>query len=115
DRAADPTAASGHEADPALETGARHGAPASCAAGSAPGPGNREPQTFASRSSRRRIAPILERSRSAQGSVTQGGAMRSAQQYLDGLRDGREVWYRGERVDDVTAHPELGIAARHAA
>jgi aromatic ring hydroxylase len=41
--------------------------------------------------------------------------MRSAQEYLDGLRDGREVWYRGERVDDVVAHPELGIAARHAA
>jgi aromatic ring hydroxylase len=41
--------------------------------------------------------------------------MRSAQQYLDGLRDGREVWYRGERVENVTTHPELGIAARHAA
>lgn len=39
--------------------------------------------------------------------------MRTAQQYLDGLRDGREVYYRGARVDDVVAHPELGIAARH--
>lgn len=41
--------------------------------------------------------------------------MRTAQAFLDGLRDGREVFYRGRRVDDVVAHPELGIAARHAA
>ena len=40
---------------------------------------------------------------------------RSPEEYLAGLRDGREVWYRGERVEDVTAHPELGIAARHGA
>lgn len=41
--------------------------------------------------------------------------VRTPEQYLEGLRDGREVWYRGERVADVTAHPELGIAARHGA
>lgn len=41
--------------------------------------------------------------------------MRDPQSYLDGLRDGREVYYRGERVADVVAHPELGIAARHGA
>jgi len=41
--------------------------------------------------------------------------VRTAQQYLDGLRDEREVYYRGERVTDVVGHPELGIAARHAA
>ena len=41
--------------------------------------------------------------------------MRSAQEYLDGLRDGREVYYRGERVDDVVSHPELGLSARHGA
>ena len=41
--------------------------------------------------------------------------MRTPQEYLDGLRDGREVYYRGERVADVVEHPELGIAARHAA
>ena len=39
--------------------------------------------------------------------------MRSPEEYLDGLRDAREVWYRGARVEDVTAHPELGVAARH--
>ena len=40
--------------------------------------------------------------------------MRTPQEYLEGLRDGREVYYRGERVADVVDHPELGIAARHA-
>jgi aromatic ring hydroxylase len=39
--------------------------------------------------------------------------VRTAQQYLDGLRDDRVVYYRGERVHDVVGHPELGIAARH--
>src|SRR5688572_24738561 len=33
-------------------------------------------------------------------------------QYLDRLRDGREIWLDGERVRDVTAHPALGNTAR---
>jgi aromatic ring hydroxylase len=41
--------------------------------------------------------------------------MRDAQAFLDGLRDEREVWYRGERVDDVVEHDVIGTAARHAA
>ena len=41
--------------------------------------------------------------------------MRTPEEYLAGLKDGREVYYRGERVGDVVAHPELGIAARHGA
>lgn len=41
-------------------------------------------------------------------------ALRTREQFLKGLRDAREVYYRGERVADVTAHPELGVAARHA-
>src|ERR671935_2485445 len=41
--------------------------------------------------------------------------LRTPEEYLAGLRDGREVWYRGERVEDVTVHPELGVAARHGA
>jgi 4-hydroxybutyryl-CoA dehydratase/vinylacetyl-CoA-Delta-isomerase len=41
--------------------------------------------------------------------------LRTSQQFLDALRDGREVYYRGERVKIVPDHPELGIAARHAA
>ncbi len=42
-------------------------------------------------------------------------ALRTPQQYIDSLRDGRTVYYRGERVADVTTHPELGVGARHAA
>jgi 4-hydroxybutyryl-CoA dehydratase/vinylacetyl-CoA-Delta-isomerase len=41
--------------------------------------------------------------------------LRSPEAYLAGLNDGREVYYRGERVLDVVAHPELGVAARHGA
>jgi 4-hydroxybutyryl-CoA dehydratase / vinylacetyl-CoA-Delta-isomerase len=42
-------------------------------------------------------------------------ALRTAEQFLKGLRDGRQVFYRGQRVTDVTEHSELGVAARHAA
>src|SRR5215469_15706946 len=41
-------------------------------------------------------------------------ALRTATQFLAGLRDAREVYYRGERVPSVVDHPELGVAARHA-
>lgn len=33
-------------------------------------------------------------------------------EYLESLRDGREVWIYGERVKDVTAHPAYRNAAR---
>jgi 4-hydroxyphenylacetate 3-monooxygenase len=33
-------------------------------------------------------------------------------EYLESLRDGREVWIYGERVDDVTTHPAFRNAAR---
>ncbi len=41
--------------------------------------------------------------------------MRDGQTFLNGLRDEREVWYRGERVEDVVEHEVLGTAARHVA
>lgn len=41
--------------------------------------------------------------------------LRTPQQYLNSLRDGREVYILGERVEDVTAHPVLGLAVRHSA
>jgi aromatic ring hydroxylase len=41
--------------------------------------------------------------------------MRDAQTFLDGLKDAREVWYRGERVHDVVEHDVIGAAARHVA
>jgi 4-hydroxyphenylacetate 3-monooxygenase len=37
---------------------------------------------------------------------------RTGQQYLTGLREQpREIWFRGERVNDVTTHPGLGRGA----
>ncbi|MEU0649656.1 4-hydroxyphenylacetate 3-hydroxylase N-terminal domain-containing protein [Streptomyces umbrinus] len=36
-------------------------------------------------------------------------------EYLESLRDGREVWFRGERVEDVTAHPAFRNSARSVA
>ncbi len=40
--------------------------------------------------------------------------LRTPQQFLAGLQDGREVYYQGKKVASVTEHPELGVAARHA-
>ncbi len=43
--------------------------------------------------------------------LSNGNGIRTGEQYLEGLRDGREVWLRGERVKDVTTHPGLGRGA----
>ncbi len=42
-------------------------------------------------------------------------ALQTAEQYKESLRDGRVVYYRGERVDDVTTHPVISLAVEHAA
>ena len=34
-------------------------------------------------------------------------SLRQGAAFLESLRDGREVWLDGERVKDVTAHPQL--------
>ena len=39
------------------------------------------------------------------GKIDLHKGVRSGAQYLAGLRDGREVWSGGERIDDVTTHP----------
>lgn len=36
------------------------------------------------------------------------GRLRTGQQYVESLRDGRQVWTGGHRVDDVTQNPVLG-------
>ncbi len=41
--------------------------------------------------------------------------LRTAEAYRNGLRDGRVVYFRGERVPDVTAHPFLRLGAEHTA
>ena len=38
--------------------------------------------------------------------------IRSGRQFLDSLRDDRQIWLDGARVGDVVAHPRLGPAAR---
>ena len=41
--------------------------------------------------------------------------LKTHQEYVASLQDGREVWFRGARVDDVTTHPVMRIATDHAA
>jgi aromatic ring hydroxylase len=41
--------------------------------------------------------------------------LKTPEQYKSSLRDGRTVYYRGEKVPDVTAHPVIGLAVNHAA
>src|SRR5436305_1750756 len=36
--------------------------------------------------------------------------LRTAEQYKNSLRDGRAVFFRGEKVADVTTHPVIAIA-----
>ena len=42
-------------------------------------------------------------------------ALMTAEEYKNSLRDGRTVYYRGKRVDDVVDHPVIGRAVEHAA
>ncbi|MDX1404817.1 MAG: 4-hydroxyphenylacetate 3-monooxygenase, oxygenase component [Woeseiaceae bacterium] len=44
-------------------------------------------------------------------SSTGGQGIRNGKQYLEGLRDDREVWIHGERVKDVTSHPGVSRGA----
>ncbi len=41
--------------------------------------------------------------------------LRDAKQYIESLRDGREVYIHGERVDDITKHPSIRKAINHGA
>ena len=41
--------------------------------------------------------------------------LRTEQEYRAGLRDGRRVFYLGERVTDLLAEPELALAVEHSA
>jgi anthranilate 3-monooxygenase (FAD)/4-hydroxyphenylacetate 3-monooxygenase len=39
-------------------------------------------------------------------------SVRTGKQFVDGLRDGREIWYDGRRVDDVTTFPPFAASVR---
>ena len=41
-------------------------------------------------------------------------ALRTAREYVESLRDGRVVYFRGARVPDVTQHPVIAVAVAHA-
>jgi aromatic ring hydroxylase len=40
--------------------------------------------------------------------------LRTVQQYVESLRDNRTVYFRGQRVPDVTRHPVISVAVEHA-
>src|SRR5436309_1993346 len=40
--------------------------------------------------------------------------LRTVEQYVESLRDGRTVYFRGARVPDVTRHPVISVAVKHA-
>ncbi len=42
-------------------------------------------------------------------------ALRTVEEYVESLRDGRVVYFRGQRVGDVTTHPVISVAVNHAA
>lgn len=44
--------------------------------------------------------------------IAEAGRPFTGAEYLESLRDGREVWFEGEKVSDVTRHPALRNAAR---
>ena len=41
-------------------------------------------------------------------------AIRSVDEYKTGLNDGRTLFFKGNRVEDVTRHPDLGVGVKHA-
>ena len=41
--------------------------------------------------------------------------LRTADEYRASLRDGRALWYRGKRVDDILAEPDLKNASGRSA
>jgi len=40
--------------------------------------------------------------------------IRNGSEYIKSLRDGRSIYYRGTKVDDVITHPVLSIPISHA-
>src|ERR1700683_1332877 len=58
------------------------------------------------------VEPRNRENQFIEGSITMG--LKTPEQYKSSLRDGRTVFYRGEKVPDVTAHPVIGLAVNHA-
>ena len=47
--------------------------------------------------------------------ASEGKGALDGRRYLESLRDGREVWYRGQRIEDVTTHPVFSTMAKNVA
>src|SRR5262249_45189227 len=58
----------------------------------------------------RRGMSVLQRP--DEGRSRAGNPLRTGAEYLRSLKDGRQVFVDGERVDDVTTHPAFAAAAR---
>ena len=39
--------------------------------------------------------------------VDEPAGVMNGKMFLDSLRDDREIWYRGKRINDVTTHPDF--------
>jgi 4-hydroxyphenylacetate 3-monooxygenase len=55
---------------------------------------------------------VNESAETAPGAPASVGRMQTGDEFLESLRDGREVWIYGERVEDVTTHPAFRNSAR---
>src|SRR5256884_2124697 len=54
----------------------------------------------------------ISQNESTAGTITSSARPMTGAEYLESLRDGREVYVYGERVKDVTTHPAFRNAAR---
>src|SRR5712691_9084533 len=54
----------------------------------------------------------ISQNESTAGTDTNNVRPMTGAEYLESLRDGREVWIYGERVKDVTSHPAFRNSAR---
>lgn len=62
-----------------------------------------------------RNAVASERPAGSQKIRAGGTGARNGKQFLESLRDDREIWYRGERIKDVTTHPLFSRMAENLA
>src|ERR1700686_5601203 len=61
---------------------------------------------------RARIARTLRTRMKSEDAIKTKGRPFTGAEYLESLRDGREIYVYGERVKDVTTHPAFRNAAR---
>src|SRR5262244_1357215 len=65
-----------------------------------------------SESKRRIFAMITDATQAAKADGAASSRPFTGAEYLESLRDGREIWLYGEKVKDVTTHPGVRNTAR---